>query len=69
MQGQVSDIGGARALLLALSPPDDLIADKAYDADAFRVLLLKQGTRPVISPMSTRRAKLPLTPRPIASAT
>ena len=57
--GQASDISGARALLPAIPPPADLIADKAYDADDFRAFLIKQGTRPVISPMPNRRAMPP----------
>lgn len=54
--GQASDISGARALLPTLPPPEDLIADKAYDADDLRAFLARQGTRAVISPMPNRRA-------------
>ncbi|WP_371808646.1 hypothetical protein [Acidiphilium sp. C61] len=34
--GQASDISGARALLPTIPPPEELIADKAYDADDLR---------------------------------
>ena len=54
--GQAADITGARTLLAALPAPEDLIADKAYDADDLRAFLIQQGTRPVISPMPNRRA-------------
>ena len=54
--GQAADISGARALLAAFPAPADLIADKAYDADDLRAFLVRQGTRPVISPMPNRRA-------------
>ncbi|WP_081479251.1 MULTISPECIES: transposase [Acidiphilium] len=54
--GQVSDISGARSLLPTMPPPEDLIADKAYDADDLRAFLTRQGTRLVISTMPNRRA-------------
>jgi transposase len=45
--------------LPAIPAPADVIADKAYDADDLRDFLVKQGTRPVISPMPNRRALPP----------
>ena len=54
--GQVSDISGARSLLPTMPPPEDLIADKAYDADDLCAFLIRQGTRLVISPMPNHRA-------------
>ena len=45
-----------------MPPPEDLIADKAYDADDLRAFLTRQGTRPVISPMPNRRAIPPFDP-------
>ena len=54
--GQAADVNGARTLLAAIPAPEDLIADKAYDADDLRAFLIRQGTRPVISPMPNRCA-------------
>ena len=44
--GQTSDISGARALLPAMPPPEELIADKAYGADDLRASLPAKAEGP-----------------------
>jgi len=55
--GQRGDARVAAELILALPPSRTLAADRAYDSDALRALLLSRGTRPVI-PNGPRRKRL-----------
>jgi hypothetical protein len=52
--GNVADITGASQLLAATEPPEELIADKAYDADHLRAFLQARGTLVVIPNKSNR---------------
>ena len=52
--GQRHDITQAEALVTGYDT-DYVIADKSYDADAFRQLLSDQGTIPVIPPRANRK--------------
>ena len=52
--GQDQDLAGAEPLLENTNP-GAVIADKAYDADAFIDKLTKQGTTPVIPPKANRK--------------
>jgi putative transposase len=45
----------APGLVQSLPKAGHLLADTAYDSDAFRQLLLNQGTTPVIKPNPTRK--------------
>lgn len=55
--GQRGDAPVAAELVAALPPSQSLAADRAYDSDALRRLLLARGTRPVI-PNGPRRTRL-----------
>lgn len=44
--GQVSDYTGAAALMNNLPKADWLLADRGYDADWFREVLVDKGTTP-----------------------
>jgi putative transposase len=46
--GQRGDAPVAEALIATVPPAQSLAADRAYDSDALRGLLLARGTRPVI---------------------
>lgn len=46
--GQLGDAPVAAALVAGLPPSITLAADRAYDSDALRALLLARGTTPVI---------------------
>jgi len=60
--GQCGDAPVAADLVRALPPSQTLAADRAYDSDALRAMLLARGTRPVI-PNGPRRKRLhPLNP-------
>ena len=52
--GNVADITGASQLLAATEPSEELIADKAYDADHLRAFLQARGTLVVIPNKSNR---------------
>ena len=52
--GQDHDLACAEPLLENTNP-GAVIADKAYDADAFIDKLTKQGTTPVIPPKANRK--------------
>ena len=56
--GNVSDVRGAELLSNDLRSAKHLIADKSYDANAFRKTLREQGTRPVIPGRSNRKRKI-----------
>jgi transposase len=42
-------------LIASLPPAVTLLADAAYDSDAFRLLLIERGTTPVIKQNPTRK--------------
>ena len=46
--GQASDIVAAHDLIVASRPSLHLLADRAYDGDALRRMLIQRGTTPVI---------------------
>jgi transposase len=46
--GQASDIVAAHDLIVASRPSLNLLADRAYDGDALRRMLIERGTTPVI---------------------
>jgi transposase len=50
--GQINDITQAEALIADLAP-DHVLADKGYDAKAFRSVIQNQGAVPVIPPRKT----------------
>ncbi|MEO1474143.1 MAG: IS5 family transposase [Pseudomonadota bacterium] len=56
--GNVSDVRAAELLSSGLQGVKHLIADKGYDANAFRKALREQGTRPVIPGRSNRKRKI-----------
>jgi putative transposase len=51
----MGDIRAAHGLLATLSPPDQLLADTAYDSNGLRRFLLERGTTPVIPNNPTRK--------------
>ena len=51
--GQVADIDPATALIED-QPAGFIVADKAYDSDAFVEAITAQGSQPVIPPRSNR---------------
>jgi transposase len=53
--GQRGDIRPAPGLVTSLPPAMTLLADAAYDSDAFRQLLIERGTTPVIKQNPTRK--------------
>jgi transposase len=53
--GQQADIRAADDLVATIGPFDRLIADRAYDADAFRQKLGEAGVRPIIPGRSNRQ--------------
>ncbi len=55
--GQRGDAPVAAELVVALPPSATLAADRAYDSDALRALLIARGTTPVI-PNGPRRTRL-----------
>lgn len=62
--GQRGDAPVAADLILAAPASATLAADRAYDSDALRRLLLARGTQPVI-PNGPRRTRLhPFDPEP-----
>ena len=54
----MSDVQAAELLSNGLLGAKRLIADKGYDANAFRKPLRDQGTRPVIPGRSNRKRKI-----------
>lgn len=56
--GNVSDVRAAELLTGELRGAKHLIADKGYDANAFRKVLRENGTRPVIPGRSNRKRKI-----------
>jgi transposase len=57
--GNRHDIKPAPKIIEALPPAKSLLADAAYDSDAFRKLLTDRGTTPVIKQNPTRKQQLP----------
>ena len=53
--GQAHDLTGAAKLLEQTNVPKRLIADRAYDAKAFRDWLAERGCEAVIPPNPTRK--------------
>ena len=53
--GQTHDLHGVAALLRRIPTPRQLIADRAYDARAFRDWLAERGCEAVIPPNPTRK--------------
>ena len=64
--GQDHDLACAEPLLENTNP-GAVIADKAYDADAFIDKLTKQGTTPVIPPKANRKDSVNVILHSIAS--
>ena len=60
--GQASDIVAAHDLILAARPSRHLLADRAYDGDALRRLLVERGTTPVIPNKINRVNRHPFDP-------
>ena len=58
--GNIADITMAPVLLDAVAAPARLLADKAYDADAFRDLLNARKVEPVIPSTASRKRPYPL---------
>ena len=54
-EGQVSDCKGAALLMDALPEARELLADRGYDADWFRDVLLARGITPCIPPGKNRK--------------
>jgi transposase len=54
--GQDADIAAAPDVLSLAPPMRALLADKGYDGDAFRALIIKRGAKPVIPNKSNRVA-------------
>ena len=54
-EGQVSDYSGAKMLLNSLPSTQELLADRGYDADWFRAVLLRRGITPCIPPKKNRK--------------
>jgi len=55
-EGQQSDHKGAATLLPDLPPASELIGDKGYDSDAFRVAQIERGITPCIPPRTKRKS-------------
>lgn len=56
--GNVSDVRAAELLAVKMRGARHLIADKGYDANAFRKALKVSGTKPVIPGRSNRKRKI-----------
>jgi len=60
--GQRGDAPVGAQLIGSVPPPKSLAADRAYDSDALRQMLLAQGTRPVIPNAPYRKRLHPFDP-------
>lgn len=58
-EGQLSDHRGAALILPALPSARELIADRGYDSNRFRAVLLARGIAPCIPSTRRRKAELP----------
>jgi transposase len=56
-EGQIHDCTQAERLLEGKSP-ENVLADKGYDADAIRACVRKMGANPVIPPRSCRKTPI-----------
>jgi transposase len=54
-EGQMSDYKGAAMLLDKLPQARELLADRGYDADWFRDVLMQRGIAPCIPPKKNRK--------------
>jgi transposase len=61
--GQRGDLRVAHGLLATLPPPNQLLADTAYDSKGLRCFLLGRGTTPVIPNNPTRKNPQPFDER------
>ena len=55
--GQESDYKGARALIDKIPKAKELLADRGYDADWFRMALQEKGIVPCIPPRKNRKTQ------------
>ena len=58
-EGQMSDHKGARLMIDALPPANDLIGYRGYDSDWFRKALSSKGIAPCIPPTRNRKVPIP----------
>lgn len=58
--GNIHDVTAAPELLAQLHGARYVLADKAYDCDAVRAMIRRQGGRPVIPGKVNRKRKIPL---------
>ena len=58
-EGQMSDHKGAALILPALPPAREMLADRGYDSNRFRVGLIDRGIAPCIPSTRNRKAELP----------
>lgn len=57
-EGQMSDYKGAALLLPVLPKARELLADRGYDADWFRMALMEKGITPCIPPKKNRKIQI-----------
>lgn len=60
--GQRGDVKAAPALIERLPAASHLLADTAYDSDAFRQILAERNTTAVIKPNPTRKRQVAFDP-------
>jgi transposase len=58
--GNIADITMAVPIVSAVTPPKRLIADKAYDAERFRIWLKQRKIKAIIPSTASRRTPYPL---------
>ena len=58
--GNIADITMAVPIVSAVTPPKRLIADKAYDAERFRIWLKQRKIKAIIPSTASRRIPYPL---------
>ena len=54
-EGQQSDHKGAATLLSDLPPAKEMLGDKGYDSDPYRMALIERGITPCIPPRAKRK--------------
>jgi len=57
-EGQMSDYKGAALMIEAFPPARALIADRGYDADWFRKVLIERGITPCIPSKANRKIQI-----------